>query len=356
MVARPGRRSGVVRRRSLRAWWVDAFTFGIGTPRALGLGIVMIIVSVIALAPEREPVSRATQALTLVVPVVIVAVLGGRRAAYAVAGAATVAFSLVEPPVGSVRVRLTGDLVALAVFLLVAVVVGTVVARRIELLGHVERHRSALLRSVSHDLRTPLAAIQAAASELASGELPRPTAQRFVELIGDESRRLDRLVSNLLSLSRIEAGAYAPVRQLVDLAELVESAVDRLGRLFTTVHLGVRLPDDLPMINADHTQLDQLITNLLENAARHSPVGGTVTVEARAGTDELLLMVSDEGPGVDTTEVATLFEPFRSGRVPGAGGIGLAICKAVVDGHGGTISVGESPTHGAVFTVAIPLG
>ena len=310
-----------------------------------------------ALGPLRHEDTRTAQALTLVVPVVAVAVLGGRKAAYAVACAATLAFSLIVPPLGSLQLRLAEDLVALVVFSAVAVVVGTVVGRRIELLGEVERQRTALLRAVSHDLRTPLSAIRAAASELADPEsLPPATARRFAEVIEAEAERLDRLVANLLSLSRVEAGAFIPDRHPVDVGELVEVVQTRLGRLLRHVRLTVEVPDDLPAVAGDHTQLDQLLTNLVENAARHTPAGATVEIRAAALDGWIHLSVCDEGPGIDPADAAGLFEPFRSGRVPGVSGMGLAICKAVAEGHGGSISVGENPGGGAVLTVVLPVG
>ena len=347
----PGRPS-----RPLSAWWNDVFTRGISAVQATVVGTVVVLVLALALGPHRD-VSRAAQALTFVVPVVGAAVLGGRRSAYSVAAVATLAFTFVIPPVGSLRVRVEQDLVALTVFFLVALVVGGVVARRIELLGAVERDRSALLRSVSHDLRTPLATIRAAASELATNDqLPAETTTRFLELIGDESERLDRLVANLLSLSRIEAGAYPPTLQAVDVGELVAHTAARLERLFTAVELRLQVPDELPAVNGDYTQLEQLLTNLLENAARHTPAGGSVTVEARAEAGAVVLSVADEGPGVDPADVDTLFEPFRTGRIAGASGIGLAICRAVAEHHHGTIAVGTSGAGGAVFTVTLPHG
>lgn len=347
----PGRRS-----HRLSAWWTRLFTRGIGTGRASILGVLLVTALAVALGPYRD-VSRAAQALTFVVPVIAAAVLGSRRAAYVVAAAAAVAFALVIPPVGTFRVRVEQDLVALSVFLLVALVVGSVVGRRIEVLGSLERDRSALLRSVSHDLRTPLAAIRAAASELATNDrLPPETARRFLELIGDESERLDRLVANLLSLSRIEAGAGAPSLQAVDIGELVDATVARLERLLTDVRLHVRVAEDLPVIDGDYTELEQLLTNLLENAARHTPAGGSVHVDARAEPGRVVLTVADDGPGVDPADVDTLFEPFRSGRIAGAGGIGLAICRAVAERHHGTIGVGAAAGGGAVFTVTLRHG
>jgi K+-sensing histidine kinase KdpD len=338
--------------------WTRVLTVGTNPVRAAAGGLVLVVLLAVVLGPLQHQVTRATQGLTLVVPIIGAAVLGGRRAAFVVTAAATVAYSLVIPPVGSVRVRLTQDLVALVVFSIVAVVVGAVVARRIELLGEVERQRSALLRSVSHDLRTPLASIRAAASDLAEAEdeaLPLAARHRFAALIVEEAERLDRLVANLLSLSRIEAGAYAPAPQSVDLPELIEAVTTRLSRPLAGVRLEVDAAPGLPSVHGDHTQLDQLLTNLLENAARHSPAGGTVRLTAASTGGVVTITVADEGPGLGGIDAARLFEPFRSGAVPGASGIGLAICRAVAEGHGGTIAAGDRPGGGAVFTVRLPV-
>jgi K+-sensing histidine kinase KdpD len=324
--------------------------------RASAVGVLGAVAFVLVLDPLAD-LTRAVQALLLVVPVVVVAVVVGRLAAYAVAAAASVGFSLLIPPVGSVWVEHTQDLVSLVAFFVVAMAVGTVVARRIELLGVVERQRAALLRSVSHDLRTPLASIRAAASDLAEfDQLPTETARRFADLIGTEAERLDRLVANLLSLSRIEAGSFAPARQAVDVAELVAATTGRLRRVFSGTALVVDVPAGLPAVQADYTQLDQLLTNLVENAARHAPKDGTVVVSARANRGHLTLSVADDGPGVDPVQADELFRPFRSGAIAGVSGIGLAICRAVAEGHGGTIRVGSAPSGGALFTVRIPLG
>mgnify|MGYP005815029285 CR=1 FL=1 len=311
----------------------------------------------VALWSLEGALSRAAEALLLVVPVLVVAALGGRRAAYAVVVVATVAFALVIPPVGSVRVAVAEDLAALGVFSVVALAMGDMVARRIDAIEAVERQQVALLRSVSHDLRTPITAIRAAASELADNpRLPSPTAQHFNRIIEDEAERLDRLVANLLSLSRIEAGAFGPRRQAVDVAELVAATSNRLRRLVAGVDLRLDVPGGLPSVQADYVQLDQLLTNLVENAVRHSPPGGRVLVSARATATHLVLSVADEGPGVAPEEAAHMFEPFATGAHAGLSGVGLAICRAVADAHAGTIDVGVSESGGAVFTFRIPLG
>lgn len=300
---------------------------------------------------------RAIVALLLVLPVVAAAVLANRAMAYAVGVAATITFAFTIPPVGSPRVHLAEDLVALVVFLGVAFVVSTLVAGRIELLGRVERQRSALLRSVSHDLRTPLAVIEAAASDLRDGAHHDATSTReLLELISDETHRLDRLVANLLSLGRIDAGVLVPNLQSVDVRELVEAARARLDRVLRDADVRVDVPPGLPPISADHALLDQVVTNLLENAVRHSPPGTAVRVGARQIGNTVQLVVADDGPGISSEVRPTLFEPFRSGGRAGSTGVGLAICKAVVDAHGGTIAVGDSPTGGATFTVTLPIG
>ena len=350
-------RSGMAtRRHPIRRRTDQVLSGGLQPRRALVLGIAGVVLIGLLLGPNQESFARATQALILVVPVICAAVLGGRWVAYVVAAAATVEFSLLVPPFGSLRVELQQDVIALIVFLLVAVLVSMVVARRIELLGEVERQRALLLRSVSHDLRTPLSTIRAASSELLDGGDHDPaTRHRLLQLVSDESDRLDRLVSNLLNLSRIEAGALQPRRQSIDVAELIGFCTARLDRLFIDRTLTVDVADDLPFIEADHTQLDQVLTNLLENAARHSPPGGEVIVSARAEGRQLVIAVSDDGPGVDPAQAELLFQPFRSGTIAGSSGIGLAICKAVVDAHHGEISVAASPDGGARFVVSLPI-
>jgi K+-sensing histidine kinase KdpD len=297
----------------------------------------------------------AGQALLLVVPVTATAVLGGRLPALIAAAAATLTFTLLLPPVGTLHIRFAQDLVALVVFSVVAFTISNLVAYRIEALGWLERQRAALLRSVSHDLRTPLAVISAAAAELEDPTLhDEASRRRLLELVSDEADRLDRLVGNLLSLARVEGGGLRPRRQAVDLAELVEACVGRLGNALAGVEVAVDSPTDLPVVLADHTLLDQVVTNLLDNAARHSPAGEPIEVELRADHRTVTMRVIDHGPGVPAGQLAMIFEPFRSGTTGGSSGLGLAICKAVVEAHAGTIAAGVSPRGGAVVTVILP--
>ena len=288
------------------------------------------------------------------------------------------------PPVGSLRVNLPEDTAALVVFLAVAVVAGTLVAReadrrrdaeqraadinqmyveyqrvvaerealaaeaaRVHNLEEIDRQRSMLLRSVSHDLRTPLASIRAVTTDLRDGfAYDERLRNELLDLMADEADRLDRIVANLLSLSRIEAGALLPELVAIDVGDLIESTTLRLSRLFQDHPLRVDVAPDLPLVTADYVQIDQVLTNLLENAARHTPPGTPVIVRARPLDDGVAVSVSDAGPGVDPARAEEIFEPFRSGTTTTTG-VGLAICKAIVDAHGGTIEVRDSPEGGA---------
>lgn len=163
-------------------------------------------------------------------------------------------------------------------------------------------------------------------------------------------------MANLLSLSRIEAGALQPDRQAVALDELVTDRIGRLRRLFRQVRVECDVPADLPLVDADYSQLDQVLTNLLENAARHAPPRSTVRVGARAAGRSAEVSVADEGPGLAPFERARIFKPFRLGDSGSpSSGVGLAICRAIVEAHGGTIDVDRAPGGGAQFGFTVPV-
>src|SRR5437764_4830700 len=284
-----------------------------------GLGAAWLAASMAVLIPLRGNISRATPALVLVVGVVAAGLVGGVRAAVVVSVASAAALNLAFiPPYGTFKINAWEDWIALSVFLAVASAIGVLVASevdrrraaeqreaelrslyeelagvaaerarladeaaRVQVLARVDEQRAALLRSVSHDLRTPLATIRAVASELRDGATYDDAVR--AELLGtvcDEAERLDRIVANLLSLSRIEAGALQPDRQAVAVDELVADRVRRLGGLFRQTRVQVDVPPDLPLVDGDYTQLDQVVTNLMENAARHAPPASLVRVTA----------------------------------------------------------------------------
>jgi two-component system sensor histidine kinase KdpD len=220
----------------------------------------------------------------------------------------------------------------------------------------VDKQRAALLRSVSHDLRTPLASIRAVATDLRDGAAyARPIQEELLELVCDEAERLDRIVANLLSLSRIETGALQPDRQAVALEELLNELVTRLRRLFVHITLDVQVPAALPLLDIDYVQIDQVLTNVLENAARHAPPGSTIRVSAASSEGSVTVAIVDQGPGLIGDEIEHIFEPFRTGKGSTSTGVGLAICKAIVEAHGGMISATNTPDGGAEFRFTLPV-
>lgn len=231
-------------------------------------------------------------------------------------------------------------------------------AVRAEVLARADRLKDALLSSVSHDLRTPLAVIRAAAGGLLEAGLPwpDPAHRELAVAIDREAARLNRLVGNLLDMSRIEAGALRPDRSPQALDELAGAVLERLRPLLADHRLDIALPGDLPLVPFDPLQLDQVLTNLLENAAKFSPPGSLIGLRARVVGDELRIAVENDGPPLTPEEEAHIFDKFFQRRGQGFGaGLGLTICKGVVEAHGGRIH-GENRRGGGVrFTVALPL-
>ena len=227
-----------------------------------------------------------------------------------------------------------------------------------------DRLKSALLSSVSHDLRTPLAGIKAAASSLLQTDVAWSEEDRalFARDIDSEADRLTRLVSNLLDLSRIEAGAIVPDKEWEDLAELADRVIRRLEPRLDGHPVVRDIPTALPPVRLDAVQIEQVLTNLIENAAKYSLSGAPITVAA--SVDEhgpglaLRLAVSDEGPGIQPSERERIFDKFYriagSARRASGTGMGLAIVKGLVEAHGGRIVVEAAANrvgHGSAFTV-----
>ena len=228
-------------------------------------------------------------------------------------------------------------------------------AERARVSVEAERLRSTLLSSVSHDLRTPLAAITGAASALLEDPPPAPALAR--ELVGtviDESERLNRLVRNLLDMTRLESGTLQPKRDWHSLEELVGTAIARVERYAGEPRLVAKVAPELPLVAIDAVLVEQALVNLLENALHHG--AGTVEVAARQEGGEAVLEVCDEGPGFPPEEAERIFEKFhRCASGPGSG-LGLAIARAVVTAHGGTISARCREPHGACFRLTLPIG
>jgi two-component system sensor histidine kinase KdpD len=229
-----------------------------------------------------------------------------------------------------------------------------------EALEETARLQAALLGAVSHDLRTPLASIKWSVSSLLDPSMSwdDTTRQEFLTAIDEETDRLTVLIKNLLDLSRIEAGALRPQMAWHDLREFLETTVSRLARTFTTHHLIADAPATPVETRFDYVQIGQVLANLVENAVKFAPVGTEIRVGARQRDGAIEWSVEDEGPGIPTADRARVFEKFYR-RAPAGEratgiGLGLAICKGIVEAHGGRIAVEDAPGGGARVVFRLP--
>ncbi|MDX2263091.1 MAG: sensor histidine kinase KdpD [Gemmatimonadales bacterium] len=222
-----------------------------------------------------------------------------------------------------------------------------------------ERLRTALLSSLSHDLRTPLAGVEGAATTLLRDDLATDPATRheLLETVRDEARRMARLVSNLLEMVRVESGSLQVQREWQALEEIVGVALLRCEPFLGGMTVTTNLPADLPMLRVDGLLLEQVFVNLLENASRYAVAGGEVQIGARQLGAELEVVVEDRGPGVAAGEEEAIFEKFaRGGHATGGGvGLGLAICRGIVTAHGGRIRAERREGGGLRMIVTLPL-
>jgi two-component system sensor histidine kinase KdpD len=229
-----------------------------------------------------------------------------------------------------------------------------------KVLGESDRLKSALLSSVSHELRTPLATIKAAATSLRQGEVAWESQSReeLLEILEEETDHLNRLVGNLLDMSRIEAGALKPQRQWNLIAEIVESALTRLRRAAEQHQIQVDVPDDLPLAPVDTGLMEQVFANLLSNSLKYAPPHTVIRVSARVQDEQtLLIRVSNQGPPVPEEHLEHIFDKFTrvtaADRVTGTG-LGLSICKGIVEAHGGRLWAENLP-DGLAFNFTLPL-
>ena len=222
--------------------------------------------------------------------------------------------------------------------------------------------KSTLLSNVSHDLRTPLTTIRGAAESLLAPDvrLDEQTRQELLTSIRDESDRLTALVGNLLNLSRLEAGALRIEQHLYNLSEIAGRVVARMRPQMTQHRLELALLPDVPPVLVDYALIDQVLTNLLDNAVKYSPEGTTVVVSLRREGDQAVLSVADNGPGIPRNARNRVFERFyrlpetTARQVPGTG-LGLAICHAVVTAHGGRIWIDDRAQTGTTMSIALPI-
>jgi len=232
------------------------------------------------------------------------------------------------------------------------------VATQAEILRRSDELKSALLNAVSHDLRTPLAAIKTSITALLQ-EHPgwdRDAQAEMLSTANTELDRLNRLIDDLLDLSRIEAGALKPNRQWYVIGELIGDIVRRLRTRFHEHIVCTSLAEHLPLVLVDYVQIQQVLANLVENAAGSAPPGTEIVISAGTEAGQLVLRVRDHGPGVPPAEADRIFSKFyRIGNRRRGTGLGLAICRGLVDAHGGRVWVENPGQPGAVFAVALPI-
>jgi two-component system, OmpR family, sensor histidine kinase KdpD len=232
-------------------------------------------------------------------------------------------------------------------------------ARRAALRAKTEELRSGLLSAVSHDLRTPLAAITGAGTLLLDDGVADPALRKeLTATVVEEAERLERLVSNLLDMTRLESGVVEPRREWVPLVEVVGSAMNRLERQLGGRHVAIAIPDDVPLLSIDPILVQQLLVNLLENATKYTPPGSEISVRAAREGGTLVVDVADRGPGIPPGEEERVFERFhRAAPRPGVRGVGLGlpIARAIAQAHGGRLTASNRPDGGAVFRLTLPL-
>src|SRR4051812_35449054 len=323
----------------------------------------------LALRAYIDPVNIA---MLYLLAVVVIALRFSRGAAIATALLCVLAFDFVfVPPYLSFAVNDAQYLVTFAILLAVGLVISGLAhsARRegqaraaAALEADTERMRSALLSSISHDLRTPLAVMSGASSSLAeNGErLGVEERRALAASIFEQARGMAEVMGNVLQMTRLETGAIALKRDWASLDEIAGSALDRLAAPLARQRVMLELPADLPLVRVDALLIEQALGNLLENAARHTPAGTLVRVRAARRDSELEISVEDFGPGLEPKDFARVFAKFQRaapGPAGSAGGIGLglSICRAIVHLHGGRIHAEQLPGGGTAFRFTLPL-
>ena len=229
------------------------------------------------------------------------------------------------------------------------------------LAAETERLRAALLTSLSHDLKTPLASIMGSVTSLRQYRdlLDAPEREGLIETIQEEAERLSRFVSNLLDMTKIKSGSIELDRQPVDVDEIVGAALQRVSSMVANHSVEVDLEANLPMLNLDVMLFEQVLVNLLDNAAKYAPPGSQIKIRARRALGSIVMEVLDEGPGIPEDRLERVFEKFhrvKQGDRQRAGTeLGLAICRGFVEALGGKITAANrADRQGAMFTITFP--
>jgi two-component system sensor histidine kinase KdpD len=233
-------------------------------------------------------------------------------------------------------------------------------AERAQVRAETERLRNSLLSSVSHDLRTPLASITGAASTLLEneGRLDARTRRDLLETLHEEADRLNRLVQNLLEMTRLESGALQVHTEWHSVEEVVGAALGRFGKALARRPVITRVPPELPLVPMDDVLIEQVLINLIDNALKYTPAESSIEVTAEDGGGTVLIEVADRGPGLPPGEERRIFEKFHrteAGPTVRGAGLGLAICRGIVRAHGGRIWAENRPGGGVTVRFTLPV-
>jgi two-component system, OmpR family, sensor histidine kinase KdpD len=233
-------------------------------------------------------------------------------------------------------------------------------ADRARLVEETDRLRSALLTSISHDLRTPLASILGSATSLVNSwrEFGEEVRVSLLRTIQEEAERLNRFIGNLLDMTRLDSGALAPQTGPIDLSEIVGATVQSASKILQNHQVEINLEPNLPMVNADMVLMEQVLFNLIDNAAKYAPQGSRIEIAAARENGLVAVRVLDEGEGIPETDLERIFDKFfrvRRGDCRRVGtGLGLAICRGFVGAMGGSITAANrADRNGAVFTIRL---
>jgi K+-sensing histidine kinase KdpD len=362
-------------------------------PPPFWLGIVATLAAVAVGTLLVYPLKSAAPVVSLGIlylpAILLISIVWGLRLGLLASVASALAFNFFQiPPLHHFTIAEEGNWVALAAFVISAIVSSTVAglarARAVEAerrreeadralaelealtrerdrmqaeaveaeaLRRSDELKTALLRSISHDLRTPLTSIIAGGSALGSRTLTEEERAELSEAIVGEGTRLSRLVETLLDMSRLEAGKAEPHREPVDLAEVLDAAREGVGNAES---IRLAIDPELPMVDADAAQLERAFANLLENARRYSD-GRPVSAGSRLVGGNIVVRVVDQGPGIPESEWERIFEPFQRGDAANTGsGLGLAIAKGFIEANGGSNAIESLPGQGTSFVVTLP--
>lgn len=336
---------------------------GIGRfyPYLASAGLVLVMTLFGELVKRRlEP---ANIVMFYLLAVVIVAIRWGQGPAIATSILSVISFDFfLIPPYLTLSVDRIQYVFTFIGLLVVGLVISTLASKTREHLirRQTEKLQAALLSSISHDLKTPLASITGALTSLLGNNpnLDDTARKGLLETAHEESGRLNRLVGNLLDMTRMAAGALRVSRKLCELRDVLGASLEQLKEDIGHRKIRIDIPGDCPEVRMDFSFMMKVFSNLIDNALKYSPKDTPIDIKAVPGREKIKIEIKDQGTGIPEGDLKRIFEKFyrveRSRYITGTG-LGLSICKGIVEAHGGDISARNNPDKGATFTVTLPL-